>query len=783
MIKSSSIERDIISDHIPPDFYQKLMEHFRGPTEKIKSQLEIYLPFVQELKRFYPESLLLDLGCGRGEWLELLREHGFHACGVDSNEQLISMAKQRGFDALCADGLAHLKQLRDQSASVLSAFHLVEHLTFTELHVLVREAHRVLVPGGILIMETPNPENILVGSSLFYLDPTHNRPIPPELLAFLPQYWGFSRIKVIRLQERKELREKEQLTLMDVFSGVSPDYSVIAQKKAITPIMDATQQYFVQQYGMRLDELADIYHRQIEYKLDKTALLRKHVLEPILKNKRKLKARLTQPKRLKTTFKEQWLYIAFRSCWRKIEIATAKYRHLCRRLGNSLFWKLAHDFYIKENEKKSLSILDAMAVNIEERDASSVAKNTIAIDRSSSHLLEHLKRYVRDSVLLKETPQLLIDISELVKKDHATGIQRVVRSILIHWLLNPPQGWRVQPVYVTKYDDYLYAHQFTAKLLGSDKPFLKDVPITYNAGDIFFGLDLSYQVVIAHQKFYQKLQKHQVKTCFLVHDLLPVLMPNYFPASDNKLYNDWLKVITRSNGLFCVSRNTAQQLNEVIVNNKLNQVSMPQISWFHLGADLQNSIPSSGLPVDAELFLKQLQQNINFLLVATLEPRKGHNQTLDAFELLWQQGNAAHLVFVGKRGWMMESFIKRIKSHPQYGIRLFWIENASDQYLQNLYDTATCLLFPSEGEGFGLPLIEAAHHGLPVLARDIPVFREIAGEYIHYFSGCEAMDLAQAINNWLLLYQQGLIRNSSAMPRLTWSESAEQLLSNVIALA
>ncbi len=150
MIQPSIGDKEGISHDIPADFYQKLMDHFRGPMEQIKSQLEIYIPFIQELKRFYPESLLLDLGCGRGEWLELLREHGFHAYGVDSDEQLITVAKQRGLDVLCGDGLAHLKQLPDDSLSVLSAFHLVEHLTFAELHVLVREAHRILVPGGIL---------------------------------------------------------------------------------------------------------------------------------------------------------------------------------------------------------------------------------------------------------------------------------------------------------------------------------------------------------------------------------------------------------------------------------------------------------------------------------------------------------------------------------------------------------------------------------------------------------------------------------------------------------
>ncbi|CEG59046.1 glycosyltransferase [Legionella fallonii] len=781
---------DVISEDIPADFYQKLMGHFRGSTGKIKSQLEVYLPFIQELKRFYPESLLLDLGCGRGEWLELLQEHNFTAYGVDSDEQLAAMARQRGLDVLCTDGITHLKQLPDESFCVLSAFHLVEHLTFAELHVLVREAHRILVPGGILLMETPNPENILVGSSLFYLDPTHRRPIPPELLAFLPQYWGFSRIKIIRLQEKHALRQKEQLTLMDVFSGVSPDYGVIAQKNAITTIMEATQQPFAQQYGLRLDELAESYQQQIEDKLDRIVPIRKFLFKFTAKNKNRLKVWSSQLKLLKTLFKEKQFYISFRTYWRKAEIATAKYRHLLRQLGRRLFWVLTHSYYIKQNEKKSLFLLGAINASSQEtamqdikeqQSLYSVANTSISMNPSA--LLGYLKRYVRDSVILKEAPQLFVDISELVKKDNATGIQRVVRSILIHWLINPPQGWRVQPVYANKYDGYVYAHHFTLKLLGSDKPFLNDIPITYRAGDIFFGLDLCYDIVIAQQSFYRKLREHEVKTCFLVHDLLPVLMPNYFPTSESRVYRHWLEVIVRSNGLFCVSQNTAQVLNEWIVNNKLNQTDRAHISWFHLGADLQNSVPSLGLPADAELLLKQLRQNMSFLLVATLEPRKSHKQALDAFELLWQQGHSLNLVFVGKIGWMMDSFVERIKSHPQYGIHLFWIDNASDQYVQKIYKAATCLLFPSEGEGFGLPIIEAANYGLPILARNLPVFREVAGEYAHYFSGYEASDLAEAINDWILLYQQGAVSDSSAMPRLTWKESATRLLASILMLS
>ncbi|MCL9683004.1 class I SAM-dependent methyltransferase [Legionella maioricensis] len=129
------------------DFYQAFMEHFRGPFETIKTQLKVYLPFIHTLMQFYPDAQVLDLGSGRGEWLELLQEQGISAYGVDTNERLITSSKERGLSIICANALEHLKRLSEQSLSVITAFHLVEHLAFGELQKLVEEAHRVLLPG------------------------------------------------------------------------------------------------------------------------------------------------------------------------------------------------------------------------------------------------------------------------------------------------------------------------------------------------------------------------------------------------------------------------------------------------------------------------------------------------------------------------------------------------------------------------------------------------------------------------------------------------------------
>ena len=153
----------------------------------------------------------------------------------------------------------------------------------------------------------------------------------------------------------------------------------------------------------------------------------------------------------------------------------------------------------------------------------------------------------------------------------------------------------------------------------------------------------------------------------------------------------------------------------------------------------------------------------------------GHQKMLDAFEQLWQEGFEGNLVLVGRMGWKMESFAKRLEAHAEYGKRLFWLRGISDEYLDLVYQKATCLIAASEGEGFGLPLIEAAQHGIPILARDIPVFHEVAGDYAMYFDGTSVETAKQGVKDWMKAYESGTCAPSKGMPFLTWRQSAQML--------
>ena len=254
-------------------FYRAFEEKFRGPRGLIQQRLEVYLPFVQPVCAAYPEALVLDLGCGRGEWLELLQKNGIAALGVDLDTGMLEACQQINLKVQCQDALESLKQLQDGSASVVSAFHLVEHLPFDRVKDLVAECHRVLKPGGLLIMETPNPENFMVATHNFYLDPTHLRPIPPDLLAFVPEYLGYESVKILRLQETDGVKTHPNLSMLDVLTGASPDYAVVAQKAGHTALKQSLQALFDQAFGISgyaLLERQRLQANDIGFKLEKS---------------------------------------------------------------------------------------------------------------------------------------------------------------------------------------------------------------------------------------------------------------------------------------------------------------------------------------------------------------------------------------------------------------------------------------------------------------------------------------------------------------------------------
>ncbi len=249
-------------------FYRAFEDRYRGSRELITERLKAYLPFLSPLKALYQDYPVLDLGCGRGEWLELLTAEGYAPTGVDLDEGMLEACRALNLPARKADALSALKGLADNSLIAVTGFHIAEHIPFPVLQKLVAEALRVLRPAGLLILETPNAESLVVGTNSFYLDPTHERPLPNLLMSFLAEHAGFAKSKIMRLQERPELREEStSLGLWEVLAGTSPDYAVVGQKQAAPEQLEDFAPVFDAAYGVSLDQLAVRYDQALERRL------------------------------------------------------------------------------------------------------------------------------------------------------------------------------------------------------------------------------------------------------------------------------------------------------------------------------------------------------------------------------------------------------------------------------------------------------------------------------------------------------------------------------------
>jgi SAM-dependent methyltransferase len=229
---------------IPVDFYLAFEERFRGTREEIARRQSIYLPILEKAEILGSKAPILDMGCGRGEWLKVLGQRGYKARGVDLNDKFVLDCQQNGFEVVFGEAIQYLRNQPSESFPAVTSFHLIEHLPFAQLVEFVAEIFRVLLPGGVMILETPNPENITVGACSFYFDPSHLAPIPPGLLQFITEHAGFSSPCVARVNAETfgvplaylpreaaySLQINAAIHLLNQKFYSSPDYSIIAQK-------------------------------------------------------------------------------------------------------------------------------------------------------------------------------------------------------------------------------------------------------------------------------------------------------------------------------------------------------------------------------------------------------------------------------------------------------------------------------------------------------------------------------------------------------------------------
>ena len=210
-------------------FYFEFENQFRGKRKNVMNTFYHYLGLIKTIQEINVNPNHLDIGCGRGEWLELCKNEGFNSLGIDNNQDMINTAMDNGLNVIHGDAIEVLKTLPDDSFDLISGFHIIEHLTYETIISLLYECKRLLSDTGTLLLETPSIDNLSVSSRLFYLDPTHINPINPDSMLFHVKQLGFHEAKYF-LINGGPLQLSSEHTLTRVLNGVSQDVCFIATK-------------------------------------------------------------------------------------------------------------------------------------------------------------------------------------------------------------------------------------------------------------------------------------------------------------------------------------------------------------------------------------------------------------------------------------------------------------------------------------------------------------------------------------------------------------------------
>ncbi|KQV83972.1 glycosyltransferase family 1 protein [Rhizobium sp. Root1220] len=380
----------------------------------------------------------------------------------------------------------------------------------------------------------------------------------------------------------------------------------------------------------------------------------------------------------------------------------------------------------------------------------------------------------RSETVVETEPRLIIDATATYNVDHKTGIQRVVKNICANIgreknivgdgtecliaSCDPKIGWF--PVDRT-------LEKKTSEV------FRSDVPLEFSSSDRILMLDSSWDI---HQSEYKRLRSARLRGAAIIsclYDTVPLMYPAMCHAGMPPFFSAWFqKALQYSTAFVCISKAVADELIAI-----LHAIQFPRelrVGYWHLGADFAE--PASGTTATPS----GTNLTPTFLMVGTLEPRKGHQVALDAFDSLWNAGLDVKLGIVGRPGWGVDNIVKRIQNHTEYGNRLLWFNGISDEELQETYASSDALIAASYAEGFGLPIVEAQHFGKSVIASDIPVFREVTerGQNCSFFTVGSPESLANAIRSFL---DVGAKRtNTSQGSWISWKESAEELQRTVL---
>ena len=379
-------------------------------------------------------------------------------------------------------------------------------------------------------------------------------------------------------------------------------------------------------------------------------------------------------------------------------------------------------------------------------------------------------------VVYRNSGRIYVDVSVISRNDAGTGIQRVTRSIARELLSRANGDLEIIAVSATRKRHYSPVSWPAKDAISKDG--VND--ITGSSGDVFLGLDLSLDSLWVHRNRIRSLARGGMRFWYVMYDLLPHRHPQWFSDDLVVRYRRWLRVVAgTATGFFCISQPVADDLREWLVREcKIPLHCLPRIEVMPMGWEVDHAPHSMGVRDEVRDLVESAKQHSMILMVGTIEPRKGHEDIISAFDILWREGEDVNLVIVGRPGWKTEQLQHNIRLHSMSGKRLIWLQNATDEELKKLYQACFGVICASHAEGYGLPVIEALGHHKPVLARDIDVFRMFSmTAAISYFpADATAPLLAKTIRQWLL-DARPLDPRAYRLP--TWQQSADFIINTL----
>jgi len=386
-----------------------------------------------------------------------------------------------------------------------------------------------------------------------------------------------------------------------------------------------------------------------------------------------------------------------------------------------------------------------------------------------------LKRVLLSSLVYRlqppgSKPRLYFDLTILSLYDNHTGVQRVVRSVFkeIKELLK--EKYEITPVSCTAFTKGFQVIE-EHPLDGLRHCKLTGYNISPREGDVFLSMDQAFLEHLAQQDELKKMCDSGCRLIFTVYDLLPLQLPDCFPSEVELIFKKWIDTLSPFSEFICDSKTVAHDLEDYL---RLNKLYNNGVYWFYPGGNFISDISSKGITEKQNDFLKNLSKfKLNFFIVGTIEPRKGHKQILRLFNKLWDEDRQnISLTFVGKKGWLTEDLCQKILTDPRFNENLFWFQQASDEFIDKCYKAADAVIVASLNEGYGLPILEASKNKCRIIANNIPVFREVAPKECYFIELTNPSIAYQQLRDWLISPSQ---KCGSVSPQ-TWHQTALQIL-------